>query len=93
MCSKEKKKMSFDVVAIVASWFEKNSKVPLSAEEKTIIHEKFQQLELDLELLQLAQDEDMRELCPDKFSLARKWQLREALKHTRDESRHLSKLF
>ena len=34
--------------------------MPLSAEEKTIIHEKFQQLELDLELLKLAQDEDMK---------------------------------
>ena len=85
--------MSFVVVARVSSWFEENSKVPLSAEEKTIIHEKFQQLELDLELLKLAQDEDMRELCPDKFSLTRKWQLREALKNTRGESRHLWKLF
>ena len=67
--------MSFVVVARVASWFEKNSKVPLSAEEKTIIHEKFQQLELDLELLQLAPDDDLSDLCPDKFSPARKWQL------------------
>ena len=67
--------MSFVVAARVASWFEKNSKVPLSAEEKTLLHEKFQQFELDLELLQLARDDDLRDLCPDKFSLARKCQL------------------
>lgn len=72
---KTKNKMSFVVVARVVSWFEKNSKVPLSAEEKTLLHEKFQQLELDLELLQLAPDDNLRDLCPDKFSLARKWQL------------------
>jgi len=70
------------VVARVVSWFEKNSKVPLSTEAKTLQHEKFQQLGLDLELLQLAQDNDLRELCPQKFLLAKKWQLRWALKDT-----------
>ena len=67
--------------------------MPLSAEEKALLLEMFEQLEVDLELLQLAQDEDLRELYPVKFSLARRWQLREALKDTRGESRHKSKLF
>ena len=71
--------MSFDVVARVASWFEKNSKVPLSAEEVALVQQTFEEQEVDLELLQLAEDQDLRELCPTKFSLARKWQLREAL--------------
>ena len=45
--------------------------MPLSAQEKALLLEMFEQLEVDLELLQLAQDEDLRELYPVKFSLAR----------------------
>ena len=74
--------MSDIVFAKVVSWFQKNSKIPLSSMEKSLLLEKFEHLGLEIELLQLAEDEDIRELCPEKLSLTR-WQVREALKSVR----------
>ena len=78
--------MSTVLVRSVISWFEKNAKVPLSATEIKALEELFENEEVDVQVLCLAEDNDLlQEMCPQKFPLVRKWQLKEALKCARGE--------
>ena len=69
----------------IASWFSTHAKVPLSEEEKKKVSTHFREAGVDIDLLHLAEDADLRELCPPTFSLARKWLLKEAIKYVRGE--------
>lgn len=63
-------------------WFEENSK-PLTDREIGDIKSKFEQLEFELEDVNAAEDDDLKDLCPDGWSLTRKWALKQALKDYR----------
>lgn len=63
-------------------WFEENSK-PLTDREIGDIKSKFEQLEFELENVNAAEDDDLKHLCPDGWSLTRKWALKQALKDYR----------
>lgn len=50
---------------------------------KNAVKQQLSEAGIDAELLALAEDADLRELCPVTFNLTRKWQLKEALGSTR----------
>ena len=75
--------MSDAVLDSIVQWFRNNSKTPLTKEEQNAVKQQLSEAGIDAELLALAEDADLRELCPVSFNLTRKWQLKEALRSTR----------
>lgn len=55
----------------LVKWFEDNSK-PLSENDIGEVSSKFQQQTFELENVSLAEDDDLKDLCPDGWSLTRK---------------------
>ncbi len=67
----------------VVSWFDNFAKVPLSATEKKAVRDKFTEAGIDLEVLPLLEDADLRDFVPEQFSISRKYQVKAALKRVR----------
>ena len=80
--------MSDAVVDSIVQWFQQNAKIPLNSVEKNAVAEKLSEAGIDRELLALAEDADLRELCPVSLNLTRKWQLKEALRTIRGKRFH-----
>ena len=68
----------------MVKWFRDKGK-PLSEEETTEMLRKFSDLGFEFEQIDLAEDDDLKDLCPDKWGLTRKWALKQALKELRGE--------
>ncbi|KAJ7375285.1 hypothetical protein OS493_002033 [Desmophyllum pertusum] len=62
------------------------------AKELTELMEKFHELEFDIDYLTLAEDNDLKELCPSEWSISRKWVLKQSLKDYRDEASDIEQI-
>lgn len=66
----------------IIEWFKENSKA-LTEQEIEEMKAKFLELEFELHQVTMAEDADLKDLCPDGWSLTRKWALKQALKDYR----------
>ena len=63
----------------IIKWLKDNSKA-LTEQEMEERNAKFLELEFELDQVNMAEDADLKDLCPDGWSLTRKWALKQALK-------------
>ena len=75
-----------DEFSPVVKWFHDKGK-PLSEEETKEMLRKFSDVGFEFEQIELAEDDDLKDLCPDKWGLTRKWALKQALKELRGEKK------